>query len=94
MVECLDIRNVIHKFMVFKMIFGVANLGVSIAFFYFFLNYQKRGKTVDRLRNNMVFVFLVTETLFNVAPGVVYWIFYSVSRTFHASFNYCLDFPV
>jgi hypothetical protein len=73
-VECPEINAFIHKFILYKVVVGFANLVVTCVFVYLFMNYQRRGRGLDKIKNNLIFIVLVAEILFNVMPPLLYWI--------------------
>ncbi|KAI6189369.1 hypothetical protein M3Y97_00000600 [Aphelenchoides bicaudatus] len=72
--DCPEINEFIHKFILYKAVFGFLNIIVSSIFIYLFMNYQKRGRGLDKIKNNLIFIVLVAELLFNVFPPLIYWI--------------------
>lgn len=73
MVECFNITNFINWFIVYKVVFGLTNLIVFSVFIYLCLNYQRRGRGQDKIKNILMFIILIAGFLFNVLPPLAYY---------------------
>lgn len=88
LVECLEISQFIHMFIVYKVFFGCVNFFVSSVFIYLFWNYQRRGRGLDKIKNNLMLIISVFEFIFNVMPPLAYYILDTVS-----AFIYIAEYP-
>ncbi|KAI6198779.1 hypothetical protein M3Y96_00555500 [Aphelenchoides besseyi] len=81
LIECLPVNYSMHWLAVYKMACGFLNIIASVIFIYLYLNYQRQNNnSIERFRNIMVFLFLLTETL-NILPAIIYCVFYCLTTS-------------